>query len=90
MPSHASAEKRARQNADRRMRNKPFRTRMTSRARKFEETLAAGDLEAARAAAVALESTYNRAASKGVIPRERAARKISRVNARLAKAQAGA
>lgn len=83
MPTHISAEKRVRQNAKRRMRNKNVRTRMTTAARKFEQSIADSDVEAASAAAASVESVYNRAVSKGVIPKTRAARKISRVHKRL-------
>jgi len=72
-----------RQNAKRRMRNKDLRTRMTNVARKFEKSLAEGDFDAASSAAASVESVYNRAVSKGVIPKNRASRKISRVNLRL-------
>jgi small subunit ribosomal protein S20 len=65
------------------MRNKNVRTRMTTSARNFEQTLASGDLDAAGNAADALESVYNRAVSKGVIPQSRASRKISRIKKRL-------
>lgn len=87
MPTHDSAAKRMRQNIKGRMRNKNVRTRMTNSARSFEKSLAAGDLDAAGTAAAKVESVYNRAASKGVIPRTRAARKISRVNQRLSAAK---
>lgn len=72
-----------RQNAKRRMRNKDIRSRMTNVARKFEKSIAEGDLDAAANAAASVESVYNRAVSKGVIPKNRASRKISRVNQRL-------
>jgi len=83
VPTHDSAKKRVRQNAKRRLRNKDIRTRLTNCARSFEKTLAEGDIDAASTAAAKVESVYNRAVSKGVIPKARAARKISRVNQRL-------
>lgn len=86
MPTHASAEKRARQNIKRRLRNKAVRSRMTTSVRQFDKALAEGDLETARDAALELEATYARAASKGVIPSERASRKVSRINQRLNRA----
>ncbi len=78
-----------RQNAKRRLRNKNVRSRLTTYTRKFEETLEAGDLEAAAEAVRQAEATYDRAAAKGVIPKTRAARKVSRLKTRLNKAQAG-
>lgn len=88
MPTHESAEKRMRQNAKRRMRNKAVRTRLTTVARKFREQIEAGDIEAAAEQIREVESTYDRAVSKGVIPRKRASRKVSRLKKSLSAAQA--
>ena len=89
MPTHQSAEKRMRQNAKRRMRNKSIKTRLTTVTRKFEKTLEAGELDEAAEKIRDVESTYDRAVSKGVLPQKRASRKISRLKKRLSKAQAG-
>lgn len=89
MPTHESAEKRMRQNAKRRMRNKNVRSRLTTYTRQFEEKLEAGDFDAAAEAMREVESVYDRAVSKGVIPQKRASRKISRLKKRLNAAQSG-
>jgi small subunit ribosomal protein S20 len=70
------------------MRNKSVRTRLTTVARKFRETLEAGDLEAAAEQIGEVESTYDRAVSKGVIPKKRASRKVSRLKKSLSAAKA--
>lgn len=88
MPTHESAKKRVRQNATRRQRNKAVRSRLTTFTRKFTEALESGDLDAAAEAMREAEAQYDRAASKGVIPKKRASRKVSRLRRRLSKAQA--
>ena len=89
MPTHKSAEKRMRQNAKRRMRNKGVRSTLTTSTRKFREALESGDLDAAVERVREVESTYDRAVAKGVIPKKRASRKVSRLKKRLSKAKAG-
>jgi small subunit ribosomal protein S20 len=88
VPTHESAKKRVRQNATRRQRNKAVRSRLTTFTRKFTEALDSGDLDAAAEAMREAEAQYDRAASKGVIPKKRASRKISRLRRRLSQAQA--
>lgn len=87
MPTHESAEKRMRQNPKRRVRNKAVRSRLTTVTRQFDELMDSGDLDAAEALMPKVESEYDRAASKGVIPKKRASRKISRLKKRLHQAQ---
>lgn len=89
MPTHKSAEKRMRQNAKRRMRNKGVRSTLTTATRKFREALESGDLDTATETMRNVESTYDRAVAKGVIPQKRASRKISRLKKRLSDAKAG-
>lgn len=89
MPTHKSAEKRMRQNAKRRVRNKGVRSTLTTQTRKFNESLESGDLDAATEQMRNVESTYDRAVAKGVIPQKRASRKISRLKKRLSQAKAG-
>ena len=87
MANHKSALKRIRQNEKRRARNKSTRSKLRTRANSFEKAMAEGNLDKAAAALTVAESDLNRAASKGVIPRARAARKTSRLAKRLAAAQ---
>ena len=56
--------------------------------RKFEEALESGDLGAARNAYTQAESELMRAVGKGVMHKNTGSRKVSRLAARLRKAQA--
>jgi len=79
LANHASALKRARQNEKRRMRNKSYRTRVRGAIKSVRQALEAKDQEAARAALSAAEPIIDKAASKGVLPKRAASRKISRL-----------
>jgi len=79
LANHASALKRARQNEKRRVRNKAVRTRMRGAIKSVRQALEAKDQEAAREALKAAEPIIDKAASKGVLPKRTAARKISRL-----------
>jgi small subunit ribosomal protein S20 len=84
VPTTDSAEKRIRQNEKRRERNQNRKSRLTTAERRFEEALEADNLDEAEAYLRDVESEYDRAASKGVVPQKRASRKISRLSKRLA------
>lgn len=79
MANHASALKRARQNENRRLRNKAVRTRVRGAIKSVRQAIEAKDQEAARTALTAAEPIIDQAASKGVLPKRTAARKISRL-----------
>ena len=83
MPSHASAEKRVRQTARRTAVNKNRKSQVRSAVRKVEEALAAGDAAAATAALKEAEPAIMRGVRKGVVHKNTASRKVSRLNARL-------
>ncbi|MGE0845373.1 MAG: 30S ribosomal protein S20 [Flavobacteriaceae bacterium] len=83
MPNTASAKKMARKIAARTEVNKTRRTRMRSFVRKVEEAIASGSREAAEAALKAAEPIIVRAAQKGIIHSRTAARKVSRLSARV-------
>jgi len=83
MPSHASAEKRVRQTARRTAVNKNRKSQVRSAVRKVEEALASGDAAAAAAALKEAEPAIMRGVSKGVVHKNTASRKVSRLNARL-------
>lgn len=80
MANHKSAEKRARQNTKRRLRNKSVKTRIKN-VTKDVHFLAAGEAskEAAFSKLAAAQSAIDKAAKKGVIHKRTAARKISRL-----------
>jgi small subunit ribosomal protein S20 len=79
LANHKSAEKRARQNTKRRLRNKSVKTRIKNVTKDVH--LAAGEAskEAAFSKLAAAQSAIDKAAKKGVIHKRTAARKISRL-----------
>jgi len=83
MANTPSAKKATRKIARRTAINKSRRSRVRTFIRKVEEALASGDREAAQAALVAAQPELMRAASKGVMHRNTASRKVSRLAQRL-------
>jgi small subunit ribosomal protein S20 len=84
--THKSAEKRARQDARRRERNRNIRTRTRTVVKQVRADLEAGTGDA-QARVREAESALRRAASKGVIPKRRASRLVSRLAKRAARAK---
>jgi len=78
MANTASAKKAIRVIATRTAVNKARRSRMRGFMRKVEEAIASGDKQAAQAALQAAQPEIMRAAQKGVIHKNTAARKMSR------------
>lgn len=80
LANHKSAEKRARQNEKRRVRNKAVKTRIKHATK--EVRLASGEAakEEALAKLNAAQSIIDKALKKGVIHKKTAARKISRLS----------
>jgi small subunit ribosomal protein S20 len=85
MANTKSAKKAARQIARRTVINKSRRSRVRTAVRKVEEAISAGDRAAARAAMVEAEPAIIRAAQKGIVHRNAARRKVSRLAHRIAK-----
>jgi small subunit ribosomal protein S20 len=83
MANTPSAKKAARKIARRTAINKVPRTRMRTFVRKVEEAIAAGDKEAARAALREAQPQIMKAASKGILHKNTASRKVSRLNHRV-------
>ncbi|MEL6747536.1 MAG: 30S ribosomal protein S20 [Pseudomonadota bacterium] len=83
MANTKSAKKSVRVIARRTAVNKVRRTRMRTNVRKVEEAIAAGDQAAAREALVSAQTTLQQAAQRGVIHRNAADRKVSRLAARV-------
>jgi small subunit ribosomal protein S20 len=79
----ASAIKRVRQEAKRRSRNRAVKTRMRTFVKRAQLAIAAGDLAQADEAVRDAVSEIDRAAQKGVIHRNNAARRKSRLLQRL-------
>jgi small subunit ribosomal protein S20 len=74
-----SAEKRNRQAQKRRARNVQVRTGVKSAVKKVREAHEKGDAAAAKEALAAAERTLGKASSKGVLHRNAASRRISRL-----------
>jgi len=81
-----SAQKRNRQAQKRRTRNVQVRTGVKSAVKKVREALVKGDSAAATEALKAAERTIAKGGSKGVMHKNAASRKISRLAHALAKA----
>jgi small subunit ribosomal protein S20 len=85
MANTTSAKKAARKITRRTATNKARRSRMRTLVRKVEEAIAGGDRQAATAAMQGAEPILMRAAQKGVIHKNSASRKVSRLSHRIAK-----
>jgi small subunit ribosomal protein S20 len=83
MANTASARKRNRQTVRRTERNQARKSRMRTFIKKVETALAGGDKQAAGEALHAAQPELQRAANKGVLHRNTAARKLSRLSARI-------
>lgn len=83
MANTSSAKKATRKIAARTAVNKNRRSRVRTFLRRVEEALEAGDKTAATAAFAAAQPELMRAASKGVVHRNTASRKVSRLAQRL-------
>lgn len=80
MAHHKDAIKRIKQNEHRRARNRHYRSRMRNRIKALRQAVATGDTASAQAELRAAISIIHRVASKGIIHRNQAARRISRLN----------
>lgn len=85
MANTKSAKKATRQIARRTEINRSRRSRLRTAVRKVEEAIAGGDRAGAQAAMVVAEPEIVRAAQKGVMHRNAAYRKVSRLAHRIAK-----
>ena len=84
MPNTKSAKKNLRTNGERRLRNRIRKSRIRTCVTKLNEKIAAGDVDAAKAALSACFSELDRAAKTNVIHRNTADRKKQRLAARVA------
>jgi small subunit ribosomal protein S20 len=84
MANTKSAEKAARKISRQTAVNKARRTRMRSTWRGVEEALAAGDAKTAEVELKKAEAETMRASSKGVVHKNTASRKVSRLTKRVA------
>jgi small subunit ribosomal protein S20 len=84
MANTPQAEKRIRRNARRAAVNKARLSRIRTQVKKVELAIAAGDKPAAQAALQAAQPELMRGVSKGVVHKNTASRKISRLTKRVA------
>lgn len=83
MAHHKSAKTRIRRNARRYAINHARKSRVRTFVKKVEARIASGDKDAAREALKAAEPELQRGVRKGVLHRNAAARKISRLSQRV-------
>jgi small subunit ribosomal protein S20 len=83
MANTSSAKKAVRKIARRTSVNRARRSQMRSFVRKVEQAIAAGDAAAARSALVDAEPLLMRAAQKGIVHKNTASRKVSRLSRRV-------
>jgi small subunit ribosomal protein S20 len=83
MANIKSQIKRNRQNAARRLTNKSTRSYLRTKIKRLEQALASGEQDAAQDAYRVVSRELDKAASKGVIHRNKAANKKSRLAKRL-------
>jgi small subunit ribosomal protein S20 len=81
---HASAIKRAKQSETRRERNRFFLTTMRTAVKSVRKALAAKDKKAAQTALKVAVPVIDKTVTKGVIPKARASRTISRLTQAVA------
>jgi small subunit ribosomal protein S20 len=85
MAHHKSAKKRIRQTTRRTAVNRARTSRVRSYIRKVETAIASGDKKAAELALIEAQPEIQRGAVKGVLHRNTAARKLSRLSAQIKK-----
>lgn len=89
MAQHKSARKRARQSIKRRAHNRNIGSAVKTGVKAFRVAADSGDGAATATSLRAAESLLRRAASKGVIPKKRASRRVSRLAKRANQVTAG-
>lgn len=85
MANHKSAEKRIRQTLKRTERNKYYRTRIKNLTRAVNEAVDANDLTKANEALKNANKNIHSFVSKGILSKNTAARKVSRLNKQVKK-----
>jgi len=88
MPNIKSAEKRVRQNIKRESRNRRIKSMLKTSIRRFEETLTGGDHEDAKTKLNVAVRQIDKATAKGILHKNTAARKKSRLSRMFSKSAA--
>jgi len=79
MPNIKQQEKRMRKSEEQRLRNKAIKSALKTDIKKYEAAVASGDAESAEKAYNEVSRALDKAASKGVIHKNKAANKKSRL-----------
>ncbi len=85
MANHKSAEKRIRQTEKRTERNRYYRTRIKNITKAVREAISNKDLEKANETFKVANQELHKFVSKGIIKKNTAARKVSRLNSEIKK-----
>lgn len=85
MANHKSAEKRIRQTIKRTERNRYYRTRIKNIIKAVRESVANNDLPKAQEAFKIANKELHKFVSKGIVKKNTASRKVSRLNAAVKK-----
>ena len=83
MPNKESAKKRLRQTVKKTLENKNRKTRIKTHIKRVEEAIGAAEQKVANIALKEAQSEIMRGVSKGVLHKNSAGRKVSRLNARV-------
>lgn len=83
MAKSKTPAKRARQAEENRMRNKVYKTKLKNAQNKYEAALKDNDIEKAKEDLLQLTSTIDKSVSKGIIHKNKAARKKSQYTKQL-------
>ena len=83
MPNKASAKKRLRQSVRKTTENKNRKTRIKTFVKKVEQAIAQGDHPNANEVLTTAQSEIMRGVTKGVVHKNSASRKISRLNSKV-------
>ncbi len=90
MANHKSALKRAKQNEIQRVRNKGYKTKVKKAVKEVRTALAENTQAQAKETLVRAISVIQKSASKGIIHKNQAARKVSRLTLQVNKLSASA
>jgi small subunit ribosomal protein S20 len=89
LPNTKSAEKRIRQNVKRTARNRRMKSMVKTSIRRFEEAVKSGDTDTAQNTLLSATRQLDKAAAKGIIHKNTAARKKSQLTRTLNRTSAG-
>ena len=85
MANHKSAEKRIRQTKKRTERNRYYKTRITNMTRSLKEAIEAKDASKSQEVMKQINQAFHSYVSKGILKKNTADRKVSRLNASVKK-----